>query len=158
MITGCHHLDTTPPARSSMDDPSVATATPKTPVGREETVHRRASRPRTGGSQTIRRWTAGAVHRRKRLDEAAVARACITWATPDRRGQAVAQAATAMSSASPLRGPLAGRGEQVSDRLDRGRNEPVVGPHATLLPLQQAGLGEDTQVVTHGRLRQTDGG
>jgi len=62
------------------------------------------------------------------------------------------------SASRLLGGTLARRREQIGDSLDRRRHEPVVRPHAALLPLQQAGFGEDTQVVAHSRLRKTDRG
>src|SRR5262252_8695474 len=60
------------------------------------------------------------------------------------------------SASSLLGGALPRRRQQFSDLLDRGRHQPVVGPHTALLPLQQTGLGENTKVVADSRLRQTD--
>src|SRR5215469_1967343 len=52
--------------------------------------------------------------------------------------------------------PLSGRRQEVGDRRDGGRYQAVVRPDAALIALEQAGLGEDPKVMTHGRLGETE--
>ena len=47
------------------------------------------------------------------------------------------------SAGRTLRATLARRRKEIGDSSDRGRHQPVVRPHAALLALEQARLGED---------------
>jgi hypothetical protein len=67
-------------------------------------------------------------------------------------GQLVAQVTGDVVQCLPwglLGRTLARRGQKVGDRADRGWHEAVERPHATLFPLQQTGLGQDSKVMAH---------
>jgi hypothetical protein len=67
-------------------------------------------------------------------------------------GQLVAQIAGDVVQDLPrslLGRPLTRRRQQVGDGANRGRDEAVERPYASLLPLEQAGLGQDPKVVAH---------
>lgn len=46
--------------------------------------------------------------------------------------------------------------QQVCDHGDRGRHETVVRPDTALVALEQSGLGQDSKVMTHGRLGEPE--
>lgn len=47
--------------------------------------------------------------------------------------------------------------QQICDHGDRGRHEAVVRPDTALVALKQSGLGQDSEVMTHGRLGEPKG-